>query len=120
MKKLFLVMLTLMTTFFVYAGTPESTMAEEISVAGENNVLDRIEVDLSEQTYPMFVTVNIPSGTVLGVSGPCHPVTNWSVSGSQLNIILYSRDFMDLDPGMTGYLEISTTDKLYIIEFRCI
>lgn len=118
MKKLFFILMALVASFSTYAEITVNE-TEEVTSYLNGTIIKQIEVDLSEQTYPMHITTYIPSGDVLGVSGPCHPEVNWFQSGNILNITLFSRDFMDLDPGMTGYIEIHMTTGVYLIEFIC-
>ena len=121
MKKLFIIMITILAPFCIHAENASTTTVEEMSFTNDVIELKKIDITLSELTsFPYVITVNIPSETVLNVSGPCHPTVNWYISGSLLTINLMSKDFMDLDPGMTGYIEIYTIEgNCYTIKIEC-
>ena len=121
MKRLFFIMMAMMASFSMYAETAEKDMAIKTSARGSLIELTAVDVVLSEVTYPYIITVNIPTGRVLSVSGPCHPnIIGWHENGNVLTIPLQSRDFMDLIPGMIGRIEIYTdSGNCYVITLNC-
>ena len=121
MKKLFFIMMAMMASFSVYAETFEKEMTIETSARGSLIKLTEVDIVLSEITYPYVITVNVPTGRVLSVSGPCHPnIIGWHENGNVLTIPLQSRDLMDLDPGMIVRIEIHTdSGDCYYIVLNC-
>ena len=121
MKKLFFIMMAMMASFSVYAETVKNGADVDTSAVAENRILWSVkEVTLSNAIYPYQMSVSVPPGTIVGISGPTFPnMQNWSVSGSTLTINLMARDFFDFDPGMKGIIEIyMANDVCYYIEIN--
>lgn len=121
MKKFFLILMTFMVSFSVYAETMEKEAEVEVSAVAETKIWWSVkEVDLSNLRFPYQITVSAPPGTIAGVSGPTFPnMQNWSVSGGVFTINLTSQDFMEFTPGMKGVIEIYMTNNVcYCIEIN--
>lgn len=101
-----------MASFSVYA--QEESSASVIYTANlDYYVYYEYEVDINNITLPLVVQVPVPpTGTVIGVNGPCMPnVRNWTVSNGYLTITYTHEDqIAEIRRGGYYYIEVGSTD----------
>ena len=103
----------MITSFNLYAQEERSSNAT-YTINLDYFIYYEYEVDINNITLPFVVQVPVtPTGTVIGVNGPCMPhITNWSVSNGYLIITYTNEDeIAEIRRGGDFYIEVGSTDE---------
>ena len=81
MKRFFLILISVVASFGLYAETGGKEVVVKTSMDNSEVLLATVEIELSEVIYPYVITVPAPSETVLSISGPSQPnIGSWYIS----------------------------------------
>ena len=122
MKKLFAILsilscISLNTSATVVSAEVENTCNQNTAVSSNQDSGKEVTIPANPTSFPYVISVDAPSGTVVGVSGPSRPDVKWNVEGGKLYIYLYKTDFLLLEDN-NPIIEVATDSSVYYIKIK--